>query len=93
MAKVIVKENVDLMSLIKSEHMWRTILLNCNCHTFDEVIEQIIKAIGCSEFTASQMANVAHQFGSVEVWKGEKSECEKVAYVLEEIGLFVDVKQ
>ena len=26
---------------------WMTVLHNCDCHTFDEVVKQLMKAIGC----------------------------------------------
>ena len=28
---------------------WITILHNCDCHTFEDVVKQLIKAIACSE--------------------------------------------
>ena len=27
---------------------WKTILFNCNCHTFEAVTQQIIRAIQCT---------------------------------------------
>jgi len=93
MTNSISKTDTKTITSIKPEFMWQVVLFNCNCHTFDDVIEQLMKAIGCSEFTASQYANVAHKFDSVVVFKGEKEECERVAYILEEIGLFIKVTQ
>jgi hypothetical protein len=73
--------------------VWQTVLYNCECHTFDEVIEQIMLAIKCTEQTASQYANTAHDLGSVAVYKGTKEKCEQVADVLGSIGLNVKVMQ
>jgi len=28
---------------------WITILHNCDCHTFEDVVKQLMKAIACSE--------------------------------------------
>ena len=93
MANSISKTDIKIATLIKPELMWQVILFNCNCHTFDAVIEQLIKAIGCSSSTASQLAYVADQFGSVTVYKGEKEECERVADILGSIRLVVKVSQ
>ncbi|KKR62840.1 MAG: ATP-dependent Clp protease adaptor protein ClpS [Parcubacteria group bacterium GW2011_GWB1_41_5] len=79
--------------LTEKELIWQVILFNCNCHTFDEVIEQLVQAIGCSSATASQLAQVADQFGSVKVYEGEKESCGKVADTLGRIGLLVKVTQ
>ena len=84
---------IKIAVLEKSELNWQTILFNCNCHTFDTVIEQIMKAIGCTSATASQLANVADQFGSVTVFKGSKEKCESVADILGNVGLNVKVVQ
>lgn len=72
---------------------WQTILFNCDCHEFWEVVDQIMLAIKCTEATASQYAATAHNLGSVAVFKGEKEKCEQVADVLGSIGLNVKVVQ
>jgi len=78
---------------IMPELAWQTVLYNCECHSFDEVIEQIMLAIKCTEATASQYAMTAHQLGCVAVFKGTKDKCEQVADVLGSIGLSVKVVQ
>lgn len=93
MTGTITKIKLDLSTLIKPDLAWKVILLNCNCHTFDEVIEQLMKALGCSTATASQLAYTADKFDSVTVFNGSKEDCDRVAYVLENIGLFVKVEQ
>jgi len=72
---------------------WQTILYNCECHEFWEVVEQIMLAIQCTEPVASQYADTAHNLGSVAVFKGDKEKCEQVADVLGSIGLKVKVTQ
>lgn len=72
---------------------WQTILYNCDCHEFWEVIDQIMLAIKCTEPVASQYATTAHNLGSVAVFKGDKEKCEQVADVLGSIGLNVKVTQ
>ncbi len=87
------KTTLDVKTLTKSELIWHTVLFNCYCHTFDEVVGQLMKAIGCSSTTGSQLANVAEQFGSVSVFTGSESQCEKVADILSSTGLDVKVSQ
>lgn len=72
---------------------WQTILYNCDCHEFWEVVDQIMLAIKCTEPVASQYASTAHHLGSVAVFKGSKEKCEQVADVLGSIGLNVKVTQ
>lgn len=87
------KTNLNFSLETDSSLEWQTVLSNCNCHTFETVIEQIMKAIGCNSTKASQLANVSHQFGSVTVYKGDKEKCERVADVLGSVGLVVTVVQ
>lgn len=72
---------------------WQTILYNCDCHEFWEVVDQIMLAIKCTEPVASQYASTAHNLGSVAVFKGSREKCEQVADVLGSIGLKVKVTQ
>jgi ATP-dependent Clp protease adapter protein ClpS len=66
---------------------WRATLFNCNCHTFEEVVAQIMKAIQCSAQTASSLANIAHHTGQVKVCEGAREYCETVCDILGAIGL------
>jgi len=75
------------------EHGWRTILFNCNCHTFAQVIEVLQRAIGCSAERAEELAWIVHRTGSAEVYSGDKESCEAVAEILGSIGLQVSVEQ
>ena len=93
MQQTITKINPDVSILLKEELIWKTILFNCNCHTFDTVIDQLMKAIGCSSEKASQLAYVADQFGSVKIFEGSEDECERVADILGSAGLVVKVSQ
>lgn len=72
---------------------WQTMLSNCYCHSLDEAVEQIAKAISCDDDTAFQLARVAEQFGSVTVYKGSRTKCESVANTLGSTGLDVQVIQ
>jgi ATP-dependent Clp protease adapter protein ClpS len=72
---------------------WRTVLFNCDCHSFDEVERQLIKAIRCTLSRARQISMEVHTKGSSVVYRGARERCEAVAMVLEDIGLVVKVTQ
>ena len=69
---------------------WMTVLHNCDCHTFDEVIVQLQKATGCSLEKAGAIADEAHVVGRAIAYSGEEEECERVAAVLRSIRLQVE---
>ena len=71
----------------------KTILLNCECHSFDEVEVQLIKAIRCSLSQARKFAWEVHSKGNTVVYTGPRERCEAVAMVLEDIGLLVKVSE
>jgi len=72
---------------------WSTILFNCDCHTFDAVARQLMKAIRVSYERGLEMAGVVHHEGKAVVYTGHRERCEAVAMVLEDIGLIVKVSQ
>lgn len=72
---------------------WRVVLFNCDCHTFDDVERQLIKAIRCSLSTARRFSWEVHSRGEAVVYEGPLERCEAVAGVLEDIRLRVRVVQ
>ena len=70
---------------------WRTILLNDDWHTFQEVATQLMKATHCTHERGMGLANVVHHTGSAIVYKGAKERCEAVASILEVIKLKTQV--
>lgn len=72
---------------------WSTILFNCNCHSFDEVARQLMKAIRVSFERGMSIADSVHNSGKAVVYTGPRERCEAVAMVLEEIGLLTKVAQ
>lgn len=72
---------------------WNTILFNCNCHSFDEVARQLMKAIHVSYERGIGIAQVVHTSGQAVVYSGPREHCEAVAMVLEDIGLLTKVAQ
>lgn len=65
----------------------KVVLFNDDWHTFDEVIDQLIKAVKCSFDTARGYAFEVHVKGKATVFNGQLEECLKVTSVLEEIAL------
>jgi ATP-dependent Clp protease adapter protein ClpS len=72
---------------------WNTVLFNCNCHSFDDVACQLMKAIHVSYDKGMELAGVVHNSGKAVVYTGHRERCEAVAMVLEEIRLVVKVAQ
>ena len=92
------EESPDVEILEKEEEEeqedtpWRVILYDDDVHTFDEVIEQIVKAIGCSVSHAEKLTFKVHNEGKAEVFEGTFEECFQVNGVLKEIQLITEIK-
>jgi len=71
---------------------WRVILFDDNIHTFDEVINQLIKALGCSRTKAEELTYKVHYDGKAMVFEGSFEECLKINSVLQEIQLITEIK-
>ena len=72
---------------------WMTILHNCECHTFEQVVKQLQKAIACSETEGWEIAWQVHNTGKAVVKIGPEAECVRVGNILASIGLIVTVVQ
>ena len=72
---------------------WMTILHNCDCHTFEQVVKQLQRAIGCSEAKGWELAWQVHNTGKAVVRVGAESECVRVGNILASSGLIVAVVQ
>lgn len=71
---------------------WRVILYNDEIHTFDEVIEQLMKALKCTVDHAEQLTMKVHNDGKAKVFEGSFEECFEVNGVLKEIQLITEIK-
>ena len=69
----------------------RVILFNDDWHTFDEVIDQLIKAINCSFDVARGFAFEVHVRGKAVVFTGDLQKCLRVSSILEEIALHTQI--
>jgi ATP-dependent Clp protease adaptor protein ClpS len=70
---------------------YKVLLFNDDTHSFDEVINQLIKAIGCGFSEARALTFEAHVKGKAMVFSGEISKCLKVTSILEEIALHTQI--
>jgi len=69
----------------------KVVLYDDDWHTFDEVIEQLMKALNCDYITAEKYTMEVHTKGKAVVFEGDLEEAVKVANILEEIDLSVEV--
>ncbi len=77
---------------VKNKIASKTILYNDEIHTFDEVIFQCQKAIGCSAERGEEIAWAIHTKGLEVVYSGDLQKCLRVSNVLEEIYLMTKVE-
>ncbi|MCX6180010.1 MAG: ATP-dependent Clp protease adaptor ClpS [Chlorobiales bacterium] len=71
---------------------YRVVLFNDEEHSFDEVIEQIIKATQCSRQKAEKCTWEVHTRGRSIVYFGVMSSCLRVSSILEEIALKTEIQ-
>jgi ATP-dependent Clp protease adaptor protein ClpS len=69
----------------------KVILFNDDWHTFEEVIEQLMKAVNCSFDQARSYAFEVHVKGKAVVFTGDLQKCLRVSSILEEIALHTQI--
>ena len=85
----IIKPDIDETTSVGV--LCRVVLFNDEWHTFEEVIEQLIKAVSCSFETARGYAFEVHVKGKAIVFEGELAQCLRVTSILEEIALHTQI--
>lgn len=83
---------VDVTDSTKTDKPAKVILFNDDIHTFEEVISQLIKAVGCSSEKAESYAWEVHTKGKACVYTGDMPKCLRVSNILEEIGLHTQIE-
>ncbi|MBI4386336.1 MAG: ATP-dependent Clp protease adaptor ClpS [Elusimicrobia bacterium] len=76
-----------------SAFAWKVVLINCDCHSFDEVERQLMKAVRCTLSMARKYSWEVHHRGAAVVYQGHLERCEAVAMVLEDANLVVQLAQ
>ncbi|MFQ5753589.1 MAG: ATP-dependent Clp protease adaptor ClpS [bacterium] len=90
--KTIPKKEKTSSSQPKITRPWQVILFNDDIHSFDEVILQLQKAAGYSVLEATRITLEAHFKGKAVAFQGEFQKCNRVAGILREIGLIVEIQ-
>ena len=71
----------------------RVILFNCECHTYDDVIQLLCKAVpGMTPTRAFELAWTIDNTGQAEVFSGPMDTCNEIAASLGAGGLRVQVQ-
>lgn len=84
-------EELQREETISSGDGYRVILYNDEWHGMDEVVLQLQKATGCTVEKALEIMIEAHSKGRAICHRGERDECQRVAKILREIRLQVEV--
>jgi len=82
----------DVIDETKIKEPARAILFNDEVHTFDEVINQLIKALRCDHAKAEALTWEVHNTGKSCVYTGELTRCLEITRVLEEIELMTQIE-
>lgn len=75
----------------RTEDAYHVILYNDDLHAFDDVVRQVQKATGVSTEEAFAITMQAHETGRALCYAGSHDACTKVAEILREIGLHVEI--
>jgi ATP-dependent Clp protease adaptor protein ClpS len=85
------KIDIDMDEDISIGLTCKVILYNDDWHSFEEVINQIIKAIKCPFEVARDLTFEVHVKGKALVFRGDMKDCLQVSSVLEEIALNTEI--
>ena len=88
--KPLVEQEHDVDVLVQEPA--KVILFNDEVHSFDEVIDQIIKAIRCDTTKAEALTWEVHNSGKAVVFEGVMNDCMQVSSILEEIALHTQIE-
>jgi len=86
------QEETETIESVPTGLSTKVILFNDEIHTFEEVAQQIIKAIKCTEDKAENLTWEVHSEGKAKIYDGEMGECLRISGILEEIGLVTQIE-
>ncbi|MCS7012751.1 MAG: ATP-dependent Clp protease adaptor ClpS [Chloroherpetonaceae bacterium] len=90
-ASLLTQEREDDTDTITDEP-YKVVLFNDDYHTFEEVINQLMKAIRCGREKAEAYTWEVHTKGKAIVFDGGMEECLRVSAILEEIHLKTEIQ-
>jgi ATP-dependent Clp protease adaptor protein ClpS len=85
------QQNVDFEPSGNPE--WLVIVYNNDHNTYDEVIEILIRATGCTLEEAEMETWEVDHLGRSIVHHGSEEECDRAASVIRTIGIHVEVRE
>jgi ATP-dependent Clp protease adapter protein ClpS len=88
---IIEKPQIDDGSGSETGDLWVETVFNNDYNTWDEVVNILIKATGCSLNEAEMETWEIDNLGKSVVHHGEKDECHSAAEVIRQIGIRVEV--
>lgn len=86
-------EDINSLDAGVSDKPWYVVLFNCNCHSADEVVLQLLKATDHSANTCINIMMEAHTHGRAVAYRGTEEMCNRCAKILASIGLRVEVER
>ena len=89
-AEALPELDVDVEERVETP--WTVVLYDDDVHTFDDVIEQLMKAVACSAEQGARHAWTVHTEGKDRVFAGDFFECLRVQGVLREIALVTEIE-
>ncbi len=87
------KSGTAVLERTSVELSWRVELYDDDDHFIHVVERQVQLATGCSLEVAEHAVNEVMRNGCAPVYAGDRTDCERVAGVLRQIALHVDVTQ
>jgi ATP-dependent Clp protease adapter protein ClpS len=88
---ILLEEEIESEAV--TELPWHVILYNDDVHSIDEVVFQVQKATSVSLEKAVEITLEAHYQGRAICFSGSNEECQRVAAVLKQIDLHVEIDQ
>ncbi len=85
-------EKPSVQVKVEEAHPWKLILYNDDIHTFDEVINQLIKALRCDISKAEEITLKVHNDGKAIAYEGTFEECFEKNSILLEIQLITEIE-
>ena len=87
MADTLELEELEVIDSIGTDFSAKVILFNDEWHSFDEVINQLLKALKCSQQHAENLTWEVHNNGKSVVFEGDIQDALRITSILGEISL------
>ncbi len=85
-------EDINSLDTGAVDKPWHVVLYNCDCHSADEVVLQLLKATDYTVRRCIHIMTEAHVLGRAIAYRGTEEMCVRCAKILASIGLRVEVQ-